>query len=205
MGTQATLGLSFFYWFPVVGSPLFAIPSIIATTYYPFAKRHTNYPQVVLGFCLSWGVVIGALAFGVKSLPVTSILELDRTAIYLLASCAAWAIINDTIYAQLDLEDDIRLGVGSIAVLTQGWAMLAFLGLSMIGAGVNGQMGYYYYGISVVDETTSLTVMIAGIDLGQPSSIGWWFSNGLWSTGISIAAGLLAEYLFSPLESSTGS
>jgi 4-hydroxybenzoate polyprenyltransferase len=49
----AICALAFFVWFPHSESILYAFPSIIGTTYYPFSKRHSNFPQLVLGFCLS--------------------------------------------------------------------------------------------------------------------------------------------------------
>ena len=45
-------------------SVVYTIPGIISWTYYPGAKRHIDFPQAVLGFCMGWGVVMRSVAIG---------------------------------------------------------------------------------------------------------------------------------------------
>ena len=74
---------------------------------YPFAKRFTYWPQVVLGTAFSWGALMGwAAAFG----------RIDAPAL-LYGGSIAWVIAYDTIYAHQDREDDALIGVKSTALL----------------------------------------------------------------------------------------
>ena len=170
------------------------IPTIIGTLYYPFAKRHTNFPQVVLGFCMTWGVMIGSSAMGVDA-PWK-----NGSVICLLAAATLWVILFDTVYAHQDLADDLKVGVKSIAVFCNGFAkpLLFLLYVGMIYllwiSGVYGNMRQLYYLITVWGCAVSVGAMVALVDLKNPSSCWRWFSNGFWSTGLSIVAGLLANY-----------
>lgn len=87
-------------------SILLAIASLAFVAVYPFMKRITYWPQVVLGFCFSWGALMGwaSLAGG-----------LDWAAIWLYCATFFWVLGYDTIYAHQDLEDDILAGVYSTA------------------------------------------------------------------------------------------
>jgi 4-hydroxybenzoate polyprenyltransferase len=75
---------------------------------YPFMKRITYWPQIVLGLAFSWGALMGWPAvFGRLDLPV-----------YLLyAGSIAWVIGYDTIYAHQDRDDDALIGIKSTALL----------------------------------------------------------------------------------------
>lgn len=75
---------------------------------YPFMKRITYWPQIVLGLAFSWGALMGwPAAFG----------RLDWPAIVLYAGSISWVIGYDTIYAHQDREDDALIGVKSTALL----------------------------------------------------------------------------------------
>jgi 4-hydroxybenzoate polyprenyltransferase len=75
---------------------------------YPFMKRITYWPQIVLGLAFSWGALMGWPAvFG----------RLDAPALVLYAGAIAWVIGYDTIYAHQDREDDAFIGVKSTALL----------------------------------------------------------------------------------------
>jgi 4-hydroxybenzoate polyprenyltransferase len=75
---------------------------------YPFLKRVTNLPQVGLGLAFSWGI---PMAFAAENG------ELDISAWFLFLASIIWPIIYDTMYAMIDREDDIKIGVGSTAIL----------------------------------------------------------------------------------------
>ena len=83
----------------------FASLAIVAV--YPFMKRITYWPQIVLGLAFSWGALMGwAAAFG----------RLDLPAYLLYAGSIAWVIGYDTIYAHQDREDDALIGIKSTAL-----------------------------------------------------------------------------------------
>jgi 4-hydroxybenzoate polyprenyltransferase len=84
------------------------IASLAIVAAYPFFKRITYWPQVVLGLAFSWGALMGwAAAFG----------RLDLPALLLYAGSIAWVIGYDTIYAHQDREDDALVGLKSTALL----------------------------------------------------------------------------------------
>ena len=84
------------------------IASLAIVAVYPFMKRITHWPQIVLGLAFSWGALMGWAAwFG----------RLDPPAYLLYAGAIAWVIGYDTIYAHQDREDDAIVGVKSTALL----------------------------------------------------------------------------------------
>ncbi|ODB91706.1 4-hydroxybenzoate polyprenyltransferase [Candidatus Thiodiazotropha endoloripes] len=78
------------------------------TALYPFMKRYTYLPQVVLGAAFGWAVPMVFMA-------LTESLPLITWVIFL--STLIWALIYDTQYAMVDREDDLKIGVKSTAIL----------------------------------------------------------------------------------------
>src|SRR3954452_22044273 len=84
------------------------IASLVIVAVYPFMKRITYWPQIVLGLAFSWGALMGfADTFG----------RIDAIALLLYAGSIAWVIGYDTIYAHQDVEDDALIGIKSTARL----------------------------------------------------------------------------------------
>jgi len=82
--------------------------SLFNVAVYPFMKRITYGPQIVLGLAFSWGALMGwAAAFG----------GLAAAPLLLYAGSISWVIGYDTIYAHQDREDDALIGIKSTAVL----------------------------------------------------------------------------------------
>jgi len=102
------------------------IASLLIVAVYPFMKRITWWPQIVLGLAFSWGALMGfATTFG----------RLDVTAFVLYAGSIAWVIAYDTIYAHQDSEDDALIGVKSTARLfgeRTHRALVIFYGLAVV-------------------------------------------------------------------------
>ena len=207
--TQALGAGLFLFYLPVspLNAFLYSLPSILGWTYYPWAKRHTNAPQLVLGFCLAWGIVMGYIALGAEPFN-TGISDASKPSVQLSSLCLLlasilWTIIYDTIYAHQDVKDDIKAGIKSLAVLyreqtkTLLWQLLALMSSLLVACGQQSQMGYAYYLIAVGGSITSLGLMIAMVELKNSESCWWWFGNGFWYAGGSITAGLLVEYILS--------
>jgi 4-hydroxybenzoate polyprenyltransferase len=83
------------------------IGALLASAY-PFFKRFTHVPQVVLGIAFGWGI---PMAFAAETGAVPPL------AWWLLAVNAVWAVIYDTLYAMVDREDDLAVGIKSTAIL----------------------------------------------------------------------------------------
>lgn len=109
---------------------------------YPFMKRYTYLPQVVLGAAFAWSV---PMAYAAETNELPKIIWLIYIATLL------WTVAYDTMYAMVDREDDIKIGVKSTAILfgKSDRAIIAFLQvlvvltLSMIGDQLG--LGQYYF------------------------------------------------------------
>jgi 4-hydroxybenzoate polyprenyltransferase len=102
------------------------IASLVIVAIYPFMKRITWWPQVVLGLAFSYGALMG---FAV------TLERIDLTAIAHYAGSIAWVIAYDTIYAHQDAEDDALIGVKSTARLFGARthrALVIFYGLAVL-------------------------------------------------------------------------
>ena len=87
---------------------LAGIASLVIVAIYPFMKRITWWPQIVLGLAFSWGALMGLAAL---------LGRVDAPALLLYAGSIAWVIGYDTIYAHQDREDDALIGIKSTARL----------------------------------------------------------------------------------------
>lgn len=74
---------------------------------YPFTKRYTHFPQVYLGIAFGWSIPM-AFAAQTESIPAL--------AWYLYIATILWALAYDTMYAMVDIEDDLKIGVKSTAI-----------------------------------------------------------------------------------------
>lgn len=84
------------------------LASLLVVAVYPFMKRVTDWPQLVLGLAFSWGALMGwAALFG----------KLDAAPVLLYCGAVLWTVGYDTIYALQDKEDDAIIGVRSTARL----------------------------------------------------------------------------------------
>lgn len=174
-----------------------AIPSAVGNFYYPWSKRHTHFAQLVLGFCLAWGVPVGTAAMGVAP---WSDAALAPTACLCLCS-VLWTVIYDTIYAFQDVADDEKIGLKSMAVLFRNQAhtilfiiLSGLVGLLTTYGRLLGLTGAYYL-VGCGGCLSSLGLMIANVDLKNPQSCWWWFRYGFWLAGGSITGGLLTQYI----------
>ena len=104
------VGLSFILvLFTNLTTILLSFGGLALAACYPFMKRYTYYPQVVLGAAFSWGM---PMAFSA----VTG--ELPPAEAWLLyIANLLWTVAYDTYYAMTDREDDLKIGVKSTAIL----------------------------------------------------------------------------------------
>jgi 4-hydroxybenzoate polyprenyltransferase len=103
--------------------------SLLLIAVYPFAKRFTFWPQLVLGLTFKWGALVGWAA-------VTGSLSLAALSLY--AGSVLWTIGYDTIYAHQDKEDDELVGLKSTALkfgtATPRWLFLLYTGAVLLWA-----------------------------------------------------------------------
>ena len=126
---------------------LLSLVALALAASYPFMKRYTHLPQLVLGMAFGWAVPMVFMAATV-SIPGNAWLLYIATVI--------WALIYDTEYAMVDREDDLKIGVKSTAILfgehdrmVIGLLQVAMLGL-MVLIGFKFDFGnFYYFSLSI--------------------------------------------------------
>lgn len=194
-GAQLLAGLAVLLRFPPACF-FYAAPSLLLVACYPLAKRVTYYPQFVLGLTFSWGAIVGFPALGVDLLADGAALA---AAACLYASNVAWTVLYDFIYAHMDVKDDVRAGIKSIALAhDQSKRLLVGLAAVQVGflaaAGVAAGAGPVFFAGSCGGAAVTLGYMIKNVDLQSVKDCWWWFVNGCWITGGVISAGLAADY-----------
>ncbi|QSA98957.1 4-hydroxybenzoate octaprenyltransferase [Methylococcus sp. EFPC2] len=188
----AALGLTAFAlvlllnWLTIAMS---VVGALLASSY-PFMKRYTHLPQAYLGLAFGWAV---PMSFAAQTGTVPGV----AWALYL--ATIIWALIYDTMYAMVDREDDLKIGVKSTAILfgRHDRLILGLLQLIMwmILAGIGRYLGlshYYYLGL----------VAAAGFSIYQQylirnrerSGCFQAFLNNHWF-GAAVFAGLALHYL----------
>lgn len=196
-GAQLLAGLGVLLQFPYQ-CLWYGIPSLLLVTTYPLAKRVTYYPQAVLGLTFSWGAIMGFPALGVDLLANWNALG-AATALY--TSCIAWTVLYDTIYAHMDIKDDVVAGIKSIALRYEHntKALLSVLAVTQVSllaaAGAAAGAGPIFLVGGCGSAALSLAIMIWRVQLKSVRNCWWWFKNGCLLTGGGITLGLFAEYL----------
>lgn len=85
-----------------------SVVALFLASLYPFMKRYTQLPQVVLGAAFSWGMIM-AFAEAQGEIPLVAWL--------LFLANILWTVAYDTMYAMVDRDDDLKIGVKSTAIL----------------------------------------------------------------------------------------
>lgn len=172
-----------------------AVPITVLFAIYPFGKRFTNYPQLLLGFPFS-----GAIFMACHSLHINPFTNFSSV-MCLVSANVLWTMIYDTIYAHQDKLDDQRAGVKSMAVKFQNSTKLlsTVLGVGVISllvaTGVLMRLSGLYFIFTCGATAASLIIMISKVDLNIPASCMWWFTWGFWLVGGSLVSGFVAEYV----------
>ena len=196
-GFELLAGLGVLLQFPP-SCLYYGIPSLLLVATYPLAKRVTHYPQFVLGLTFSWGAFMGFPALGVDLLADVAALK-AVAALY--ASCISWTVLYDMIYAHMDIRDDAKVGIKSIALRHEKETKAVLSGLAVVqvgllaAAGIAAGVGPVFFVGSCGSAAATLGLMIWKVRLKDVSSCWWWFKNGAWLTGGGIAGGMLAGYL----------
>jgi 4-hydroxybenzoate polyprenyltransferase len=170
-----------FNWFSI----WLGIASLGIVAAYPFMKRITNWPQLVLGLAFSWGALMGWAAF---------IGSLNWSPVLLYAATVLWVIGYDTIYAHQDREDDALVGVKSTARLfgdkTKPALVALYAGMLILAAGSLFAIQAYwitYVGLVAAAFHLGRQIMVLNIYDGDQclrlfksnSTVGWLIFLGL--------------------------
>ena len=170
---------------------MLSLVGILLAVTYPFMKRVTHLPQVYLGAAFGWSV---PMAFAAQTNSVPHIAWLIYIATVL------WATAYDTMYAMVDRQDDLVLGVKSTAILFGEsdryiiGVIQVMLLICLIMIGLQAELGWIYYASLIV---------AAGLAVYQQNLIRYReregcfraFLNNNWF-GAVIFLGMLLDYLF---------
>src|SRR5437868_7920276 len=164
------------------------IASLLIVAIYPFMKRITWWPQVVLGLAFSWGALMGFAA---------EFARIDLVALVLYAGSIAWVIGYDTIYAHQDAEDDALIGIKSTALLfgeKTKPALAAFYGLAvvLIGLALWLAAGRWPAWIGLIAFAAHLVWQIRRLDTSDPALCLRVFKSNR-DAGLLLFAGLLVD------------
>lgn len=168
-----------------------SVVGIILTIIYPFTKRVTNMPQMFLGVVWSWSIPM-AYAAQTGEVPIE--------AWWLFAANWFWTVAYDTMYAMVDRDDDLKIGIKSTAILfgqydRQIIGLFQFAALlCFIAAGWSADRGLLY-GLGLltfVGFSTYQQMLIFGRERAPCFKA---FLNNNWA-GLALFVGLGADYLF---------
>jgi 4-hydroxybenzoate polyprenyltransferase len=164
------------------------IASLAVVAIYPFMKRITYWPQIVLGLAFSWGALMGFAATSA---------HLGAPALLLYAGSIAWVIGYDTIYAHQDRDDDALIGVKSTALLFEQRTRLALalfycLAVALIAAALSAAGGGWMSFAGLVVFAGHLGWQVASIDINDPALCLRLFRSNR-DAGLLLFAGLLLD------------
>jgi 4-hydroxybenzoate polyprenyltransferase len=169
-----------------------AIASLLIVFVYPFAKRLTSYPQIVLGLVFNWGALVGWAA-------IKSTIGLPALALY--AGCVFWTVGYDTIYAHQDKEDDVLLGLGSTALkfgddtVPFVGGMYGLAGIMWLVAGALAGAHLVYF-LAIVLVFLQMSWQVSTLDINDPVNCLRRFKSNR-DVGLAVFMGLVADMCLS--------
>jgi 4-hydroxybenzoate polyprenyltransferase len=170
---------------------MLSVVAVLLAGTYPFMKRVTHLPQVYLGAAFGWAVPM-AFAAVTDNVPPLGWLMFTATVL--------WATVYDTMYAMVDRDDDIVLGVKSTAILF-GDADRQIIGvlqvmllICLVMIGHQAGLGWFYYGSLVIAALLALYQQ-GLIRYREREGCFRAFLNNNWF-GAVIFTGILLDYMF---------
>ncbi|WP_312982108.1 4-hydroxybenzoate octaprenyltransferase [Atlantibacter sp.] len=126
---------------------LLSVAALALAWVYPFMKRYTHLPQVVLGAAFGWSIPMAFAAVS-ESVPLSCWL--------LFIANICWAVAYDTQYAMVDRDDDVKIGIKSTAILFGrhdkliiGILQVVVMGLMALVGWLNGLGAVFYAAILI--------------------------------------------------------
>ena len=164
--------------------------AVLAATY-PFMKRYTHFPQIVLGAAFAWSIPM-SFAGQTESLP--------NTVWLIYAATLLWTVAYDTMYAMVDREDDLNIGVKSTAIIfsdADKFIIGILQGLTLcclLAVGLSVGLGFFYY-LGIVLAAALFIYQQWLIKGREKERCFQAFLNNNWA-GLAIYGGLVLHYWF---------
>lgn len=172
---------------------LLALAGAVLTVAYPFLKRFTHLPQIWLGASFGWSV---PMAFAAQTGGIPQLAWLMFIAVVI------WAVVYDTMYAMVDRDDDLKLGVRSTAILfgTADRLLIGVLQLLLLLAlwliGRQAGLGAWYLGALAVAAALSLWQQRLIRDRRPELCFRAFLNNHHF--GMVVFIGILLHYIYAP-------
>ena len=167
-----------------------AFVAVMLAGIYPFMKRYTYLPQFFLGLAFGWAIPMG-FAAQTGSVP--------QIAWLLLIANILWSVAYDTMYAMVDREDDLKIGVKSTAILFDDadrviiGIIQALVLVTLIMTGKQAELGGYYY-IGLAIASCFFIYQQTLIWNREPKQCMQAFLNNNWF-GLTVFAGLFLDLI----------
>ncbi|MBV1908587.1 MAG: 4-hydroxybenzoate octaprenyltransferase [Kangiellaceae bacterium] len=171
-------------------SVILSFVALAIATVYPFMKRVTYFPQVVLGMAFSMAIPM-AFAAVLDEIPMTAWL--------LYISNLLWVLAYDTLYGMVDKKDDLKIGVKSTAIffgeadlqITAIIQAMFVFGMLLVGAKFN--LNYWFY-CSMLIASGLIAIQIYSCRNREPEKCFKAFLNNNW-IGLVVFLGVVASKL----------
>ncbi len=167
-----------------------ALVAVMLAGVYPFMKRYTYLPQFFLGLTFGWSI---PMAFAAQTNAVPQIAWL------LLVANILWSVVYDTMYAMVDRNDDLKIGVKSTAILFDDADRViiaiiqALVLVALIAVGRQLEFGNSYF-ISLGIAACFFLYQLRLIWNREPKQCMRAFINNNW-VGLTIFMGIFLDYL----------
>jgi len=170
---------------------LSVVAALLAASY-PFMKRYTHLPQIVLGMAFAWSV---PMAYAAQ----TGGIESNAWLLY--CATVVWVVAYDTMYAMVDRQDDLQIGVKSTAILFGPYDRQIIAGLQLtfivllVSIGVRCTFSFTFYtGVTVAAVLCLYQQWL--LKDRQPAHCFKAFLNNHY-VGMAVFAGIFGHYQFS--------
>ncbi len=169
---------------------LLSVAALLLAWVYPFMKRYTHLPQVVLGAAFGWSIPMAFAAVS-ESVPLSCW-------VMFLANIL-WAVAYDTQYAMVDRDDDLKIGIKSTAILFGrhdkliiGILQVAVLVLMVAIGALNG-LGWQFYGAVIIAGALFVYQQKLIVNRDRDACFKAFMNNNY--VGLVLFIGLAASYL----------
>jgi 4-hydroxybenzoate polyprenyltransferase len=172
---------------------LWAVAGAFVAVCYPFVKRFTSLPQLWLGFAFGWGI---PMAFEAQ------LEHVPRVAWLFFVANVLWVTAYDTLYAMVDRDDDMRIGVRSTAILfgdSDRHIVAILQGLTLLSLYLAGRllnMKLWYYGGLVAGALFFVYQLWLIRHRDRDACFKAFLNNNYF--GMSVFIGILLNYQFAP-------
>ncbi len=170
-----------------------SIVAVILAVIYPFSKRYTHLPQVVLGAAFGFAVPM-AFAAQTNTLPAI--------AWWLYLSAIVWSVAYDTLYAIADRKDDLKIGIKSSAILFGRFDLamvvlfqMVVIALLVLVGWLAGRGFVYFAGLTASTGFVAYQIWLARDR--EPARCVQAFLNNNW-LGLTVFIALVTDYAINP-------